>query len=413
MDLVCGGCGARTSAPGERCDRCEPCWYGVLDGTLIGPITRDELARALRAQPGSADAPVWREGVDEWAPAREVPEIVAAIRAAGPSQRAPARALTIPPPPIRDLARRDEITGSGRVDLGALLATSRARPSLPPRPTITAEASVPPTAIPTSVAPRRSASFARGALLGACIVAAVAVAPMLASNAGEHDTAPLAIQVASAPLTPGPMFVEAAPLEHRDVAHQDEVAPPVVRATDEDAPPPLAPPPPPMRVTSSPAPAIRAQPSTLDEPEIVEATPPSEPVVAPPEAAPETSDEEPEHVSSIDALLEAAVDAPTEAEPSDAPSAPAPALPATPDREDVDRALTRAHSAVAACAEHGHGLAMVRITASGDTGRVTSAVVEGPLAGTPAGSCVARAVRGVTFTRFARESLTIEYPFRI
>ncbi|AKF04327.1 GYF domain-containing protein [Sandaracinus amylolyticus] len=416
MDLVCGGCGAEGRTAGDRCDRCEPCWYAVLDGMLIGPITRDELGSALRANPGSADAPVWREGIDAWAPAREIPDVVDAIRAASASARPRVRAATIPPPaPIPDLARHDELTGSGRVDLAALLATSRAlAPARVPAPR-TNESTIPPAEVPAHVARPRGGSFARGALIGACLAAVIAIAPTFASIAGEPEPAP--VLVASAPLEPGPMFVQpaaAAPTAIVVPAVAEIAAPSAVELDEAEGAPEIVAAPPPVRVATSPAPAMRGDEAPAPEivaeapaaPEVVEVTTPSE-IVAPPETS-----EAP--VATIDALIEAAVGAPSDVEAADAPAAPAPdALPVTPDREDVDHALTRAHTAVAACGEHGHGLAMVRITARGDTGRVTSAVVEGPLAGTAAGSCVARAVRSVTFTRFARESFTIEYPFRI
>ena len=59
-----------------------------------------------------------------------------------------------------------------------------------------------------------------------------------------------------------------------------------------------------------------------------------------------------------------------------------------------------------------HGTVTVEITVAA-TGRVTSAVVPtGPLAGTPAGSCVVRAVRAAVFPRFRRDTFRVSYPFR-
>ena len=53
------------------------------------------------------------------------------------------------------------------------------------------------------------------------------------------------------------------------------------------------------------------------------------------------------------------------------------------------------------------------ITVAGATGRVTNATVGGQFAGTPVGSCIARAVRGASFPRFQRATFTINYPFRL
>jgi hypothetical protein len=75
--------------------------------------------------------------------------------------------------------------------------------------------------------------------------------------------------------------------------------------------------------------------------------------------------------------------------------------------------MARVQSAVVACGEGQHGIATVAITFAGNTGRVTNASVSGQFAGTPIGSCIARAVRAATVPRFARDSFTVNYPFRL
>jgi hypothetical protein len=50
---------------------------------------------------------------------------------------------------------------------------------------------------------------------------------------------------------------------------------------------------------------------------------------------------------------------------------------------------------------------------SGSNGHVSNASVTGQFAGTPVGSCIARAVRGATFPRFANPTFTFSYPFRL
>jgi predicted Zn finger-like uncharacterized protein len=87
--------------------------------------------------------------------------------------------------------------------------------------------------------------------------------------------------------------------------------------------------------------------------------------------------------------------------------------PQTPSRSDVVTAMGRVQGAVAACGGGQHGTATVAIVVSGSNGRVTSATVGGQFAGTPVGSCIARAVRGATFPEFSRPTFTINYPFRI
>jgi hypothetical protein len=87
-------------------------------------------------------------------------------------------------------------------------------------------------------------------------------------------------------------------------------------------------------------------------------------------------------------------------------------LPETPSRDDVLAALDPVRPKVAQCAPGQHGVAEVDITVS-DTGAVTHAVVAGDFAGTPEGSCIARAVRGATFRPFQKPRFRVIYPFSL
>ncbi len=88
-------------------------------------------------------------------------------------------------------------------------------------------------------------------------------------------------------------------------------------------------------------------------------------------------------------------------------------LPDTPARDEVARALRSVTGPVAACGNGQHGVANTTITVAGSSGRVSSAQVTGQFAGTPVGSCVARAVRGAQFPRFRRASFQVSFPYRI
>jgi hypothetical protein len=85
------------------------------------------------------------------------------------------------------------------------------------------------------------------------------------------------------------------------------------------------------------------------------------------------------------------------------------AVPQRLSREQVITAMNRVQPAVTACFGGTRGSAMAAITIIGRTGRVTTAQISGQ--GGAVGSCIARAVRGATFPRFADDSLTIRYPF--
>jgi hypothetical protein len=88
-------------------------------------------------------------------------------------------------------------------------------------------------------------------------------------------------------------------------------------------------------------------------------------------------------------------------------------LPDTPPREAALTALRSVSDAVAQCGGGQHGSAMTTITVSGSTGRVSNAQVTGQFAGTPIGTCVARAVRTARFPRFRRDTFQVSFPYRI
>ncbi len=113
----------------------------------------------------------------------------------------------------------------------------------------------------------------------------------------------------------------------------------------------------------------------------------------------------------------AAEEAPSAAEPSPAAdtSAPAPeeeALPETPTREQIMASFEKVRDDLVTCADGGHGLLTTGVTISG-AGRVTYATVDGVFAGTPQGSCMARALRKASFPRFSSPNLKISFPFSL
>jgi hypothetical protein len=57
-------------------------------------------------------------------------------------------------------------------------------------------------------------------------------------------------------------------------------------------------------------------------------------------------------------------------------------------------------------------MANVAITFA-SSGRVTTANVAPPFAGTPVGSCIARAVRAATVPAFTRPTFLVNYPFSL
>jgi hypothetical protein len=97
---------------------------------------------------------------------------------------------------------------------------------------------------------------------------------------------------------------------------------------------------------------------------------------------------------------------------ADAPAAQA-ALPATPTRDDVVKAMSVLVPAIRGCAQGQSGLAPVSIVVHND-GRVESAALSsGPFFGTASGRCMEGVVRRARFPRFSQASFRVQFPFAV
>ena len=86
-------------------------------------------------------------------------------------------------------------------------------------------------------------------------------------------------------------------------------------------------------------------------------------------------------------------------------------LPDKPSRSAVGSALKAAQAKMGSCG--GSGSAKTKVVFKGSTGRVVSAKVSGPLAGTPAGKCVEKKAKTAKVPPFKQASLSVTYPFRL
>ncbi|NIP95862.1 MAG: DUF4339 domain-containing protein, partial [Akkermansiaceae bacterium] len=59
-------------------------WYYAKDGKQEGPVSQDELQVMLQEQRLAPGVMVWREGMEDWQQAGEVPELTSGSPA-GPS----------------------------------------------------------------------------------------------------------------------------------------------------------------------------------------------------------------------------------------------------------------------------------------------------------------------------------------
>jgi hypothetical protein len=85
-------------------------------------------------------------------------------------------------------------------------------------------------------------------------------------------------------------------------------------------------------------------------------------------------------------------------------------LPELPARDDIKRAFEALRPALEACSADAHGTTFANVTINGN-GQVSYSTVEGAFAGSPQGSCMARALRSASFPRFASASLKVRFPF--
>jgi hypothetical protein len=237
-------------------------------------------------------------------------------------------------------------------------------------------------------------------------VAAPPLAPVPAAVQPGTETPPLAVAPVAAPVPAAVAPAAVAPPAAAPPVPVPALPEPAAVAVPAPAPAPVqTPPPAPAPVaTRAPAPAV---------PVAARATAPaSAPVQTPPAAR-----------APVAVLAPAPAPAPVQAPPpAPAPvattlqpiTAPEPLGPIRdkPTREDVQTALEGVRASVAACAPGKRGTAQVDITVA-STGVVTKALVGGDFAGTPEGSCIARAVRGAKLPTFSQPTFRVIYPFAL
>ena len=317
-------------------------------------------------------------------------------------------AKAAPTPPVPRLAGTTKAAlalvpaaRSSLVDLDQLLdEVARDDSSTRPVPFTPSPRTIPPGAAPTRRWPYGLLALAAGVLVAYGL--STKDAPTNADRDSSHVTA------AAAPVTLQP--AETATPEPPENAEADGVE---VVALDNAVP--------------VPDPVAEAAPEATAEP-VVEPTPVAEAEIthaASPRAAHASVRPRPRTDTSSERVAEAAPAQTTSAQPAATPHAaviaspvhrPAPAvqanredLPEVPSRDQVQAAFTQVLPTLRACTSL-HGAVPIRVTISG-SGRVTTAVVQGNFAGTPEGSCLARAVRTAHLPAFREARLSVNYPF--
>ncbi len=90
------------AAPPEVPQRTSPYdqWHVAIQDVPVGPMTRDELGRKVESGAVNADSLCWREGMDDWRPLGELPELTALLRRAPRGSQRPSRSRAPVAPPL-------------------------------------------------------------------------------------------------------------------------------------------------------------------------------------------------------------------------------------------------------------------------------------------------------------------------
>ena len=93
--------GALAQAPVPKAAAVE--WYVAINDVPVGPIKREEVARKIGMGAVTAASLCWREGLDDWRPMGEVPELATLLEQrrvpTPPPPTKPARKKPLAPPP--------------------------------------------------------------------------------------------------------------------------------------------------------------------------------------------------------------------------------------------------------------------------------------------------------------------------
>jgi len=244
------------------------------------------------------------------------------------------------------------------------------------------------------VPPAKRASGARPTIAlvsGALVLVLGSAAAWLLLRAPTGEPAQRPVAARAPALSPQTVAGE----EATEVAEPVAPAPEQTAAAPSDARRPIDPPPAPVGVPVAAEPKID---SPARAPKPVEVAAVEAKTVGPAVVSP-----------ALPASSATAGVASPAATPAADPAALAAALPESPTRAEVTAGFQAIHDQLVQCAAGKHGVAKVAVTIA-NSGRVSSALIEGQFQGLPEGSCMARAVRSARFPQFSQPSLKVTYP---
>jgi len=107
---------SRGSAPGPGATALDQ-WHVAINDVPIGPLRREEIKKKIATGDVTKESLAWREGLDDWRPIKNIPDLAPLLRRAGappPIKKKP----PLPPPPARPLGRGPKAARPGRPPTG-------------------------------------------------------------------------------------------------------------------------------------------------------------------------------------------------------------------------------------------------------------------------------------------------------
>ncbi len=327
-----------------------------------------------------------------------------------------------PPAPPRNHDDDDDL-----FDLSRLVSTALPPPMDPDLPEDMVIPGAPPPREPldsvrVAALPKKRPWTKRALSAGAAFAVGALVALGVAkTDANDETVATIAAPTAIAPeSTPRPAAAPTIAVIHDEapvhIAVAEESEAPTAEPTrvgDDEAREETAAPPVAEEATADPAEEAAIEEAPAEEAQPIEEAQPAAEEPAPFDSRQASMGQLLDHaVADLDQLSLPTHD-PEAAPAPEAPAAEEPAAPTGPGRDDVQRVMESLRPAIAECAAGGHGLTYLQLNVT-PAGRALAPRVSGPFAGSPEGSCMARAARTATFPAFdGDEAVTLRYPYRL
>ncbi|MBN1653648.1 MAG: DUF4339 domain-containing protein [Deltaproteobacteria bacterium] len=176
-------------------------WHVAINDIPVGPMHREEVARKIAIGAVTGDSLAWREGLDDWMPARDIPELAVlflkpAVHPASSrssdlfERRYAAQRINVAEEQIRPDVRSNAMPIGGRLDVPQTI--EEFLPPMPPPPPSFEEVAVSPLAPEAKAQPQQAQSWGPmfvmvcgGALI--MMIGVVVGVKMLGGSSGQQE----------------------------------------------------------------------------------------------------------------------------------------------------------------------------------------------------------------------------------